>query len=81
MKLKKSNCKIKDLPESVELRGIKIKIPKKYQDSYSGIKKEMYLYSWWNKGVWLKSDMNEDRVYPLTFSRDDCKELLEFECI
>ena len=45
-----------------------------------GIKKEMYLYSWWFKGVWLKNKMNEDRIYPLTFDTDN-KELLEFEAI
>ena len=61
-----------------ELLGLKIKIPKKYQDI--GIKKEMYLYSYWNKGVWLKTDMKNDRIYPLTFETD-CKELLEFEIV
>ena len=61
-----------------ELLGLKVKIPKKYQDSYSGITKEMYLYSWWNKGVWLKKNMKEERVDPLTFDTDN-KELLEFE--
>ena len=45
-----------------------------------GIKKEMYLYSYWNKGVWLKTDMKKDRIYPLTFDTD-YKELLEFEAI
>ena len=77
MNKKKKNL-IKNLKG--ELLGLKIKIPKKYQDSYSGIKKEMYLYSYWNKGVWLKTAMNKDRIYPLTFETD-YKELLEFEVI
>ena len=68
--------KIKQLKD-INLVGIKIKIPKKYQDSYSGITKEMYLCSWWNKGVWLKKNMDEERIYPLTFKTDN-KELLEF---
>jgi hypothetical protein len=77
MNKKKKNL-IKNLKG--ELLGLKIKIPKKYQDSYMGIKKEMYLYSYWNKGVWLKTNMKKDRIYPLTFETDN-KELLEFEAI
>ena len=73
----KAKKKIKYL-KNVELRGFKIKIPKKYQDSYIGITKEMYLYSWWNKGVWLKKSMKDERIYPLTFDTDS-SELLEFE--
>lgn len=39
--------KVKDLPEDSGLVGIKVKIPKNLQDSYSGVKSEMYIFSWW----------------------------------
>ena len=72
--------KIKDLANDVSLLGIKVKIPKKYLDGYMGIKKEMRIFSQWNKGVWLKNDMNEGHMYPLTFDTD-LKELLDFEIV
>jgi len=77
MKKRKKNL-VKD--QKGELLGLKVKIPKKYIDNYIGIKKEMYLYSWWDKGVWLKNNMKEQRIYPLTFDTDK-SELLEFEII
>ena len=70
--------KVKELKG--DLVGVKIKIPKKYQDRYMKIKKEMYLFSWWGKGVWLKNSMKENQVYPLVFNTNN-KELLEFTVI
>lgn len=70
--------KVKDLPEGASLVGVKVKIPKKYEDSYMGIKGSMYLYSWWQKGVWLKKSMEDGRIYPLTLN-ESTKEVLDFE--
>ena len=69
--------KVKDLKQE-NLVGIKIKIPKKFQDDYVGIVTEMYIYSWWNQGIWLKKNMKQERIYPLTM---DPKEVLEFTVI
>lgn len=72
--------KIKDLPGTMGLLGVKIKIPKKYEDDYSDIKGNMYIYSHWSKGVWLKKKMDESRIYPLTFNKD-LREILEFTVV
>ena len=72
--------KIKDLPKNATLLGVKVKIPKKYEDDYSDIKGNMYIYSNWQKGVWLKKKMSDGRIYPLTFDKS-LKELLEFTIV
>lgn len=71
--------KIKDLPKNTELGGMKIKIPKKYEDTYQGIKGEMFIFSSWQKGVWLKKKMDADRIYPMQL--DKLKDLLEFTIV
>ena len=71
--------KIKDFPKNKELLGVRIKIPKKYSDSYIGIKDKMYIFSSWQKGVWLKKKMSENRIYPLQL--DKLTDLLEFEVV
>jgi len=69
--------KVKDMGE-FQLLGTKIKIPKKYQDSYVGIQKEMYLYSLWGQGLWLKKSMEDTQVFPLSI---DPKEVLNFTIV
>jgi len=65
--------KVKDLKS--DLQGIKIRVPKKYEDTYMGIKGTMYIESWWTQGVWLKKSQTDNRIYPLCMNP---KELLEF---
>lgn len=66
--------KVKDLKID-NLIGIKVKIPKKFEDNYVGIKGELYLYSSWNAGIWFKKDMSDSKILPLSI---DPKEILNF---
>ena len=69
--------KLKEI-KSDNLVGVKIKIPKKYEDSYQNITGTMYLFSWWQAGVWLKKSMDETRIYPLCI---DPKLVLNFTVV
>jgi hypothetical protein len=60
------------------LTGIKIKIPKKFEDTYQGIKGEMYLVGSWQAGVWLKKSIKNDRIYPLCINP---QEVLNFTVV
>jgi len=70
--------KVRDLPPSKDLIGIKVKIPKKYQDDYSGILDEMYVASFWGSGIWFKKYINDNLRCPLCI---DPKLLLDFTVI
>jgi hypothetical protein len=69
--------KIKQL-KNQDLVGIKVKIPKKFQDDYQGIKGQMFIFSWWAQGVWFKKSLTASRIYPLSMNP---KELLNFEVV
>lgn len=56
--------KVKDLKDQ-QIYGLKIRIPKKYEDKYAGIKGDMHIVSVWNKGIWLKTKMEDTRIRPL----------------
>lgn len=60
--------KIKDLPKDSNLRGVRFIYPK------DG--KKYYWFSQWQKGVWGKSKMEDERVFPLFC--DDLKEALNW---
>jgi len=60
--------KLKELDKNQQLVGLKIKIPKAMQLE-QGLKKEMFIYSGWNRGLWLKKEMTDERVYPFTFEK------------
>jgi len=66
--------RIKDLPKDESLRGIKFYLPNS--------KKAVYWYSQWGypngkAGVWYKTDMNSERVFPLCLN--NLKEALKFK--
>jgi hypothetical protein len=71
--------KVKDLKDQ-ELRGIKVRIPKKYEDDYGKIKGVMILESMWRAGIWLKKEQKDDntRLYPLCI---DPREVLNFTVV
>jgi len=69
--------KLKSLDKDVDLVGLKIKVPKKLQLEHNLPKQEMIIYSGWNKGLWLKTKMEDGRIYPLTFKT--FKDIGEFE--
>jgi hypothetical protein len=69
--------KVRDLKD-VDLVGIKVKIPKKFEDTYQQIKGEMYICSYWQAGVWFKKSMKSDRIYPLSMNP---AELLNFTVV
>ena len=62
--------KIKDLPPNFNLRGALIRTPEG---------KEMYWWSQWNKGVWLKESMDADKVLP--YSVSNLEECFDWEVI
>ncbi len=75
-KAKKEVKRIKDLPPNINLRGVKFKDPKTGTTGY--------WYSQWGyedgkAGVWYKSDMSKERIFPLFL--DELEEALEFEVI
>ena len=63
--------KLKDVKGA--LRGTKIRISDK-KDLPSN---EMFIYSAWNKGLWLKKNLKDERIYPYFF--EDFKEIEDFE--
>ena len=65
--------KVKELKG--DIKGIKVKIPKQFEDNYQNIKGNMYLESVWQAGVWLKKSLKEERIYPLCI---DPRKVLEF---
>ena len=68
--------KVRDLKG--DLLGTKVRIPKKFEDTYQEITGEMFIFSYWNAGVWFKKKMSEDRIYPLCMNP---KELLAFTVV
>jgi hypothetical protein len=52
--------KVKDLPKNCLLSTVKVRIP----DNLSDLK-EVYICSHWCAGVWVKSDLQSTRVYPI----------------
>lgn len=62
--------KIKDLPPSTNLGGIKIK-------TSSG--EVGYWKSQWEKGVWIQKELESIRMYPIFV--EDLKETLEWEIL
>ena len=68
---------VRDL-KITNLKGIKIRIPQKYQNASTGIVAEMYLEGVWQAGVWLKRSQKEQRIYQLGINP---KKILEFEVI
>ena len=68
--------KLKDV--KTDLVGLKIRVPK--YKTHDLPKRDMYIKSGWNKGLWLSTDTKENgRVFPLTFS--DFKEIENIEII
>lgn len=63
--------KIKDLPPHTSLGGVAFKHPE------TG--KRCYWHSQWQKGVWYKTDLKSEQVFPLHLN--DLKDAFEFEVI
>ena len=71
--------KVKDY-KGGNLIGIRVQIPKRFEDDYQNIKGKMYLHGVWQGGVWLKKSLEEDetRIYPLCI---DPREVLNFTIV
>ena len=63
--------KIKDLPKSSSMSGVRFIYP------LDGAK--YYWVSQWHKGVWGKKQMKDTQIHPLFC--DDLKETLEWEVV
>ena len=59
---------VKDLPDDTELRTVQIRIPEDLHSHAHEVgltKMEVYLWSAWMSGIWVKEDRFEDRVFPM----------------
>lgn len=71
--------KVKELQRP--LSGTKVKIPRKdmHLSALAGLMKdEVYIRSFWEKGIWVKEDLKSERVFPLCV---DPKEVLEWDVV
>ncbi len=60
--------KLKDLPENVPIASVKVKIPEELHKEaiLSGLPvMEVYIYSNWMSGVWVKTDLKSSQIYPI----------------
>jgi hypothetical protein len=63
--------KIKDLPKNISLEGIRFIYP------LDG--KPYYWTSQWNKGVWGKTSLSDNQIYPLFVN--ELEDVLEWEVV
>lgn len=73
--------KVKELNSDISLSSIKIRIPDEYKRECisAGLNTmEVYLKSTWFNGIWVKTSLNSDRVFPLSIIPS---EVLEWEVI
>lgn len=59
--------KIKDLPESCDLVGKILYIPKSYRLANCKLLPKMIIRSGWNKGFWCVKKTNDEQIFPITF--------------
>ena len=57
--------KWKELRKSTSIAGLIIHIPAMWQLNQGIPFKKMMIYSGWNKGLWLKTDAQSQRIYPM----------------
>lgn len=60
--------KLKNLPGDTSLASIKVRIPDKHRHKVisAGLNvTEVHIYSSWFLGIWVKTDMASEKVYPL----------------
>ena len=68
--------KVKELSPDINLKGVRVQIPKKFtNDDITG---KMYIEGIWNAGVWFKKTLKDSRIYPAFFVP---KEVLEFTVV
>lgn len=73
--------KVKDLPGDRSLASVKVRIPDKLKPEafLSGLHiMEVYVYSQWAKGVWVKPDLQSSRIYPICIPLE---QVLEWEIV
>lgn len=61
--------KLKDLSDETPVNSIKVRIPARIFKIYTqgtGLKtRDVYIVSSWGTGIWVKTDLNSKRIYPL----------------
>lgn len=60
--------KVKDLPANLSLKQTKVRIPEAHHRSAvaAGLTTmEVYLRSNWRSGIWVKENLNSQRMFPL----------------
>lgn len=73
--------KVKDLSLDTDLSKVKLKIPPKYKKECisCGLKTmTVYLSSSWHSGIWVRTSIDSDQVYPLPIFVD---EVLDWDVI
>lgn len=72
--------KIKDLPEDIDLYGIKVRVPSEIEcEIHEGYWKSQWGYSDGKAGVWLQKEIRDSRIYPVCI--DNLLQCLEWEII
>lgn len=74
--------KLKELAKDTSLDTIKVRIPDKHKHQAVSVGldvMEVYIISTWFMGVWVKSDTDSERMYPLTDIFDN--EILDWEVV
>jgi len=65
----RDTIKINDLSKNTSLIGKILILPDYIKRNCP--KKDMYIYSGWNKGFWCKAKMDDERIYPVFFENYD----------
>jgi len=77
--MKAKTVKFKDLPKSTIITGLILHIPKRYMLEQGIPKSKMLILSGWFKGLWLKTDNNTQRMYPLTLHGESFDEINDWK--
>lgn len=61
--------RVRDLPDTISLSHVKVRLPLAlYREGQRGglRTRDVYLYSQWFNGIWVKDDPTSTRMYPIT---------------
>jgi len=73
--------KLKELDSATNIQTIKVRIPIEFMPKTIGTgltSREVYIFSQWFSGIWVKTDLSSQRMYPLQINPS---EVLEWEIV
>lgn len=74
--MKRFTMKWKELPTDTTIMGLILHVPKKWRLLQGIPQSKMLIFSGWYKGLWLKTNEQSSRIYPLTL--DSWKDIEDF---